>query len=471
MSMFSRCLYFIALERPLFTASILASRRRAGPLTQIKAGNEDWEPTPNELDSLAQAFIEAEEDAVSAVMVTRNDVDINRAVTSIASDLWKISDEYAFISEGKMKALGISDALLSGDASFSTTEMALSVMLDRIRAHRTYMTESIIINKICREVALANDFRKVTKAQLDHKIRVKGSDDEDEEDLQLPSVSWHKQLKPTADDAAINLLTTAEEKGLPVGIRDWAAATGFALESSLENMDEDLKLRQKIATYKQQVAKFSPTGADAGGGIDSLLGGGGGGDEGAPPEGQEGQEGGDQVQGKFSPQQQEKIHAAIHNDAIRKFVHLMPIWDHRGMCIDIHKEEAIEKLHDPEFLKVVSEGHNWLDLAKYLASQYQWSQRKVDVFGYVMFRLGLVRTYSISSMMIEELSGRLKKEGSSRTESLSLIRELQFLSSMSRLKKEVKGSSLGNILRMEDRIPSQSILTGNTGGTDTKKSL
>lgn len=473
LSFFSRCIYFIALERPLFTASILASRRRAGPITQIRAGNEDWEPTPNELDALAQAFIECEEDAVSAVMATRNDVEINRAVSSLASDMWKISDEYQFISEGKMKALGINDALLSGDATYSTTEIALSVTLERIRAHRAFMTASILVNWICKEVARANDFRKTTEARLSHRIVVKkGSYDEDDADLILPTFGWHKQLRPTADEAAVSLLTTAEEKGLPVGIRDWAGVTGFQLEESLRNMEEDLKVRKQIADYKQKVAKFMPgagmEGGGEGGGLEGLLGGGEEGEEGAPAEGEEGGQSVAAEVKPMSPQKQAKLHEAIHNDAVRKFVQKMPIWDKRGMCIDIHKEEVIEKLHDADFLVTLSEGHRWRDLGNLVAAKYQWSPRKIEVFGYVMFRLGLVRDYQIPHTLIVELADRLKREGSSNSSSLGLIQEIQFLSMASKSRRNLESSpTLGKVTRLEAHIPDKAMLNGNQPGVKT----
>jgi hypothetical protein len=467
LSFFSRCIYFVCLERPLFTASILASRRRAGPITQIRAGNEDWEPTPNELDALAQAFIEAEEDAVSAVMATRNDVEINRAVSSLASDMWKISDEYQFISEGKMKALGINDALLSGDATYSTTEAALSVTLERIRSHRQFMASMILSNWICKEVARANDFVKRSQAELDHRIRV-SSYDEDDANLIIPTFGWHKQLRPTADEAAVALLTTAEEKGLPVGLREWAAVTGYPLEEAIRNMPEDLKLREVVFAHKQKMAKFSPGmegGGDGGGGLEGLLGGGGGGGEDMSGGGGEGgDQGGQPVQGGLSPEKQEKLHAAVHNDELRKFVEKMAIWDKKGMCIDIHREEVVEKMHDPSFLTLVAEGHSWTELRDLVGAKCQWSPRKVEVFGYVLFRMGIVRDYDIPMPLISELSERLNKEGSSNASSKNLIREVQFLSLAKRVKSNLSKGSMGRVMRMESHIPDKDMLNGNTAG-------
>lgn len=452
MSIFSRAIYFIALERPLFTASILASRRRAGPMTQIQAGSEDWEPTPPELDSLAQAFIEAEEDAVSAVMVTRNDVNINRAISSIAGDLWKISDEYQFITEGKMKALGINDALLSGEATYSTTEMALSITLERIRSHRQFITQMVLEDWICKEVARAHGFVKRTQAQLDHGVRV-ASDDLDDEKLQIPTFNWHKQLRPTADDQAISLLTTAEEKGLPVTIRDWAGTTGFQLEEAMKNLEEDQKIRAKIWAHKQQIAKFQggEEAGGGGGGFDTMMGGGGGDD------------GQGQPASASVTKRQANIHKAVHSDAIRKFVLAMPIWDSKGMCIDMHKEEIIEKMHDPDFLTVLAQGHGWKRLGEYVTHQYQWSPRKVQVFGYTLFRMGLVRNYEIPQALVTELAERVRKEGSGKSESLGLIRELQFLSTMSRKRRQDKpeiGATVSSIASRDRLVTGAELLTG-----------
>jgi hypothetical protein len=46
-------------------------------VSHIRVGSDQWDPTADEIDSLVQAFVSAEEDAVSTVVGTRHDVKIN----------------------------------------------------------------------------------------------------------------------------------------------------------------------------------------------------------------------------------------------------------------------------------------------------------------------------------------------------------------------------------------------------------
>lgn len=460
-SIYSRIIYFVALERPLFTASILASRRRAGPVTQITAGNEEWEPTPEELDALATAWLEAEEDAVSAVFVTRNDVQVNRAVSSLQADMWKISDEYQFISDGKMKALGINEAFLSGDASYNTMESALSVLLERIRSHRALITNSIIRDKIFTEVAKANEFVKRSKAEIDHKVRngssksiiekvAKGTADEDEV-LVIPTINWHKHLKPSSDESMVNLLAAAEEHGLPVTVRDWASATGIDLDTAMKQMDEDLGLRKKIAAYKQKVMEF-------GGGMPGAEGGEGGeggeGLEGVPPPGGESGE---------SPMQL-PAEASLREGSLQTFAKNLPIWDKKGYCLDLHQNQLRDLLHQEDFRAVLSKSGTWKEVSAELRKR-EFSDRKAEVIGYVLYRKGLLFDYSVPEGLVAELA---KRVNGSTKESFKILREIERLQTIRGAQVKLDKSKIGEIHRAESQIPGGKLLTGN-GADSTER--
>lgn len=458
MSVYSRVLYLVALERTLFTASILAARRRAGPVTHIQAGDDDWEPTPNELDALTQGWIEAEEDAVSAVVATRKDVQISRAVSTIATDLWKISEEAQFIDGGKMKALGISEDLLSGQANYNTMEQSLSIMLERIRSHRTFMTQRVIQGKICRELALANGWFKRKQADLDHRVRT-GSD-EDEHNLLIPTVAWHKQLRPNSNDAVAALLQTAEEKGLPVTVRDWAGATGFPLEESLDNMKEDLDLRKRLFAYAQEKQKYSSNpqgdlmeqqgGGAQGGDLASMLG--------AP--GAEGPADG------TPPGNPDATSAAVETPAwqekINKRVATLAIWGESGRCIDLHRGEAIERLYDADLMQSIITFGRWELLKPELQKKYEWSDRKLEPFGYVLFRLGFLRDFTPDSSLIAELSERARRADTGSVDAKPLMREMQYLALMSQARRQVQFGDVRTASRREERIPNANLLTGVT---------
>lgn len=115
-SLLTRCLYFWAIEKALLNAQMSSTRRRARSFVHLMAGIDNvWEPTPEELDALAGMIIQANEDPVGGVVATRTGVTINEPVGG-GADFYKWSDELDLFSKYKMQAIGISEALLSGDA-------------------------------------------------------------------------------------------------------------------------------------------------------------------------------------------------------------------------------------------------------------------------------------------------------------------------------------------------------------------
>jgi hypothetical protein len=465
-SLFSRVIYYVALERPLFTASILAARRRAGPVTHIAAGNEEWEPNNEELDALALAFMEAEEDAVSAVFATRNDVQVNRAVSSLAADMWKINDESQFISEGKMRALGINDAFLAGDASINTTEAATSVFLERIRAHRRLMTERVIQQKIFREMARANRWVKRTPAEIAHHVR-EDSDEkaaQDDKRLAIPTVNWNKSLKPTADEQLINLLRQAQEWGLPISIRDLAAATGVDIDGVLGDEKDEIGLREKLKKWQEQMQKTGvsigatpPGGAGGGeGGMPGMPGEGGmpGGEEGAPaggtpPEGAP--EGGEAPPAGVAAM----VLGSATTEQLQQRVAALPLWNGSDRCIDVHRRQVQELLTNPDVLGKLSRGLSARQFCEYLQSGWTFTPRQAEVVGYVFHRVGLLPDFRVPAGFANAV---LKSRGND-TEDAALYRELQYMEHQHRAVRALRHGA-GKQLRREFNIPNAKLFTG-----------
>ena len=115
-SLLTRTLYFWAIEKALLNAQLSSTRRRSRSFMHIKAGIDNiWEPTPEEMDALAGLVIQVNEDPVGGVIATRTGVDISEPVGG-GADFYKWSDELELFAKYKMQCIGISDALLSGDA-------------------------------------------------------------------------------------------------------------------------------------------------------------------------------------------------------------------------------------------------------------------------------------------------------------------------------------------------------------------
>ena len=116
-SAYTRIIMFVAYEKALVNATIAASRRRASRIRHITAGIDDvWEPSPDEINDLSNLFMQADEDPVGAIVVTRTGVNVNEVGGSSPQDILKISDEWQFLLQGKLNALGVSEAFLTGEA-------------------------------------------------------------------------------------------------------------------------------------------------------------------------------------------------------------------------------------------------------------------------------------------------------------------------------------------------------------------
>lgn len=265
-SYYTRIFYLHAIEKYLLNATVLQAKRRPGAIRHITAGEDNWEPDQSEMDDLASALLQADEDPVGAVIVTRTGVQIGD-VPGYGGQIWKISDEWGFLLEAKMKGLGISDAFLSSEAAYSTLEMAMSVFLERIRSLRDYLTKKIFYDRILPAIAKIHDITLTKEAYLAHRVRVRAGR-EDKDNLDLPRIMWEKQLKPIADREYLDILGIMEEKGIPVTLRTWAAAGGFDLDSDLKTLDDDSSLRKKITAWK---ASFAPAKEAGGGGEEGYY--------------------------------------------------------------------------------------------------------------------------------------------------------------------------------------------------------
>lgn len=283
-SFLARTLPFYAIEKALIDGTLLESRRRQRAILHIQAGIEEmWEPTPEEMDSIASMFIQADEDPHGAVVVTRTGIEANEI--RAGGEFWKLGDEWTFLSEAKMRALGINEAFLSGEAVYNTMEVALSVFVETLRNLREVLTYRIFERNIFPVLARAHGFVQRSQAELDHRIRVAKTDKHGrvrnypsmresmrlkETQLILPKIHWAKQLKPEADEPYLEVLSKMEEKGIPIPLRTWAAAGGINLETQMKMMDEDAKIRKQIADWKASSGTGVKEG-EAWGGVDELI--------------------------------------------------------------------------------------------------------------------------------------------------------------------------------------------------------
>lgn len=273
-SLLTRCLYFWAIEKALLNAQMASTRRRSRSFIHLMAGIDNvWEPTPEELDALAGMVIQANEDPVGGVISTRTGVTINEPVGG-GQDFYKWSDELDLFSKYKMQAIGISEALLSGDATYNNAEQARSVFVENLATLRFRIVNKMFYQKLFPTLARLHGFQKRTKAEIDHNIRVGTQEAYSKtlpvwaqqrydsynqgmgrltarkamqipvSELVMPTIEWSKQLKPNQDEKYLDILEKLKNNDYPVTLKQWAQASGL----NPETIESDALANIKVAT-------------------------------------------------------------------------------------------------------------------------------------------------------------------------------------------------------------------------------
>jgi len=324
-SFFTRILPAWAYETALWDASLTGVRRRNRSILLVTAGIEEtWEPNDAELSSLTQIFMQADEDPTGAVISVRNGIEISEVRDPTA--IWGISQEFEFLSTLKMRALGVSEAYLSGDANVSNMETARTSLGKAVAGFRDNMLREIFAKQLFPTFARIHNFQKRTQAQLNNRVRVEPSRvarmaeydrrmyeserlskwgfpmvtakqalDIPLESLIMPRLITEDTLRPEQDVAYMEMLDKLKENSVPIPLRIWASAAGYDLDKAMAMMEEDIILKKRLYQLGTGESGDSADLGGGGGGGEDLFGGGeggGGGGETVIPKGEGGGGGG-----------------------------------------------------------------------------------------------------------------------------------------------------------------------------------
>jgi len=293
-SFLQRIIPYWIIEKALLRGTIELSYRRQKSLLHLIIGDEEWEPTNDELANFVNLFLQADQDPTGAIVATRPGVVPTELGSS--SGFWRIDEIQQSTNEVKYKALGVSESMLSGDANLNTLDTAMSTFLERLKYMRFSITQSLFYNKLFPHIAVSNNFR-AKKDEMRHEVQGRYSDNgfqyeeiaradyeskEDYEirrnlfsgagvvssrpnyvysekfdaaDYQMPKINWIKNLKPEADSAYMDVLEKLEDKGLPIPLRVWAAAGGVNIAEMIYGYEDDIKLRKITASHKKKLPK------------------------------------------------------------------------------------------------------------------------------------------------------------------------------------------------------------------------
>lgn len=366
-SFYTRILPAWAMEKQLLTGTAIGLKRRLGGVTLVTTGTEDWEPSPQEMDDIAGMFISADADPVGAVVVLRTGTEVQRLDGN--QSMWKIMDEFEFFKDWKTRGLGLSDALLGGEARIESAETARSAFMDRLISLRHRLTQKLLRNRIMLPLAKAHEFMKRTEAELSHRIRIARPDSDSL--YELPDVRWHKTLEPVADQQWLDLLERAEEKGLYVPLQMWANAIGVNMQRLMDMANGDAELRKKMSEMKSKSGIGG--GDDEGGG----FGGGGG--------------------GRFGSTETRPDYQGVND---------LPIWSRKGLCLGVTPGQL-----DRDLRRAQAKCGRMLTSSKMTAKKVRsiLPKKRAELVLYAMDRLGVSDQQSIDPIVGAALLARVSR--------------------------------------------------------------
>jgi len=263
------------IEKTLFRGTLVEAQRRQRAMTHLTAGDDTWTPTGEELLALVEQFQAAEYDPLGGWVSTRN------AVQAVdlrpGGDFWKWTDMSDILTPYKLRALGVSEALLSGDASFASAESAYSTFLETCNADREDMTERVFDWKIFPLVAVTNNLYKDASKRSNHNDIVDFLFNRNNRaNLKMPTLHWRKSLEAKGEENMAELLQMASDHNIPIPIKMWLAATHIEPEELLRDLEEDKRLREKLEAFtgkdmsyeaeQEAQERMQGAGGEAGGG-------------------------------------------------------------------------------------------------------------------------------------------------------------------------------------------------------------
>jgi len=273
-SWYRRVVPIYLIEKNLFRGTLVESGKRQRGIMHLQMGDGDqWEPSIDELEFMTDIFQNADLDPLGAIVATRLGVSVDEFRQG--GDFWKVTDLWDQTSMFKLRALGISEAFLSGEATYANMEGSLTVFIESMKAFRDSLTRRIFYNKVFPLVSMMNGYSINRKGKIITKTGLMDGDIEDKlrrmqdgSKLFIPTIHWSKQLSPEADSNRMEMLRGMQELGVPVPLRALAAAGGFNLDTLLMNQEEDMSMQRQILEYDKRLKDLKKT--YGGGGDDDM---------------------------------------------------------------------------------------------------------------------------------------------------------------------------------------------------------
>jgi len=233
------------------SATIATARRHAGPLRIAKIGNPQtgWIPGPEHEKRLLELLAQAELDPLAWIVYHFG---VQFEAFGTTDRVISVGREWETLERIKLVGLGVSKSFLHGEVTYASSITGLQVFLQRLLALRGYFESKWISPKFFRPIAEINEFVKPTKAELSHRVRVRRTAQELEDDSRyiVPKIDWDKKLDPYVDRELIGAYESLERIGVKISKKTKLAAVGLKhedeMKSSLQEEVLEAKERQKF---------------------------------------------------------------------------------------------------------------------------------------------------------------------------------------------------------------------------------
>ena len=251
LSYLHRILPMYLIEKSMYRGTLVESNRRQRAITMVSMGSDLWTPTSQELSIMASRLQEAEQDPLGGWLTVREGVSVQDIKQG--GEFWKWTEMTDTMTGYKLRALGISEALLSGDASYASAESAYSTFLETVESYRSYLTHRVFYNKIFPLIAVANGFFKDEKEskKIGRSVQKWLYETSNRSKLHLPTLFWHKNLSNKTEEGIMETLQTLQEKtGIIIPLKTWLAAAGVDKETLLKDQKADEEIRDRFIPKK-----------------------------------------------------------------------------------------------------------------------------------------------------------------------------------------------------------------------------
>lgn len=250
-SFLHRILPMYLIEKMLYRGMLVEASRRQRAMTLVTAGDDTWVPTEEELNAIVNAFQTAEADPLGGWVAMRN------AVQTVdlrpGGDFWRYDDVADRFVPYKLRAMGISEAFLSGDTSFAAAESAYSVFLETQDSYRFHLTDQIFDRKLFPLIATVNELfidpniygSNGGKPSIEQIL----FDSTNRANMKLPKLHWNKSLEAHGEENMMDMLEKLDERGIPIPIKMWLAAAGVDSDALKRDLKDDGNLRKLLSQY------------------------------------------------------------------------------------------------------------------------------------------------------------------------------------------------------------------------------